>query len=142
MMPSSHADILDDMVRAIGEGNIRIFDGLYPTMRLVADLGVDKFLECAKNGHFGVSVPEELIAAIEELQKGKFAEAEKLIVNYEQREIAPPIYREFKQQYKEMQNMGVRMEFTTFGKLNPQSVLPKMLNQFLWTVHCLMKMIG
>jgi len=114
----------DDVVRAIGEGNIRIFDGLYPTMRLVADIGVDKFLECAKNGHFDKSVPDELIAAIEKLQQGDFAKAEKMIVEYEQKKIAPPIYREFKPQYEFMQSMAGHINKRSFGLLNPQSVLP------------------
>jgi len=64
---NNNADVLDDAIRAIGEGNIRIFDGLYPTMRLVADLGIDKFLECAKNGHFDPKPPKKLIEAIEKL---------------------------------------------------------------------------
>lgn len=119
-----NANDLDDAIRAIGEGNIRIFEGLYPTMRLVADLGVDKFLECAKNGHFDESVPKELIKAIEELKQGNFAKAEAMIVDYEQREIAPPIYREFRPQYELMQHMGSQVETISFGIFNPQSVLP------------------
>jgi len=118
------ADKLDDAVRAIGEGNLRIFDGLYPTMRLVADLGVDKFLECAKNGHFKPKPPKELIKAIEKLQQGEFAVAEEMIVKYEQKKIAPPIYHEFKPQYEWMQNLGSRVERITLGWINPQSVLP------------------
>jgi len=37
---------------------------------------------------------KKLIKPIEKLQQGKSSEAEKMIIDYEQRGIAPPIYRE------------------------------------------------
>jgi len=120
----SPSELFENAIRAIGEGNIRIFDGLYPTMRLVADLGIDQFLECAKNGHFDESVPKDLIEAIEKLQEGKFQEAETMIVRYEQTKIAPPIYREFKTQYEFMQEMAAGVKQASFGIVDPQSILP------------------
>jgi len=118
------ADEIDNAVRAIGEGNIRIFDGLYPTMRLVADLGPEKFLDCVRNNQFNPPPPKELIKAIEKLQQGEFDEAEEMIIDYEQRKIAPPIYREFKEQYEFMQNWGGQVNMLSFGLFDPQSVLP------------------
>jgi len=114
----------DDAIRAIGEGNIRIFDGLYPTMRLVADLGIDQFLECAKNGHFKPKPPPKLVEAMGKLQEGNFEEAERIIIDYEQRDIAPPIYREFRQQYEFMQSKAAHLNKRSFGLLKTQSVLP------------------
>jgi len=83
----------DDAMRAIGEGNIRIFDGLYPTMWLVADQGMNKFLECAKTVISAMPY-QKTGKTHRKLQQGKSSEAEKMIIDYEQRGIAPPIYRE------------------------------------------------
>jgi len=83
----------DAAVRAIGEGNIRIFDGLYPTMWLVADQGMNKFLECAKTVISAMPY-QKTGKTHRKLQQGKSSEAEKMIIDYEQRGIAPPIYRE------------------------------------------------
>jgi len=75
------ANQLDDAIRVIGEGCIRIFDNLYPTMRLVADLGVEQFLQCVENKQFQPPPPPKLIKAVEEMKKGNFDMAEYLIVD-------------------------------------------------------------
>jgi len=118
------ANNLDDAVRAIGEGCLLIFEHMYPTMRLVADIGIDQFLECAENEQFNPPLPDKLVKAIKELKEGNFKRAEYLIVDYEQRDVAPKIYQDFAKQYEFMQTMAEMSKAGTFGTIDPQSVLP------------------
>jgi len=118
------ANKLDDAIRAIGEGCIRIFDNLYPTMRLVADLGVEQFLKCVENKQFQPPPPKELVDAVKKMKEGDYMTAEYLIVDYEQRYVAPDIYRDFEPQYRFMQDLAEMTKRSTFGYIDPQSVLP------------------
>jgi len=116
------ANNLDDATRAIGEGCLLIFEHMYPTMRLVADIGIDQFLECVENEQFNPPPPDKLVEAIKKLKEGDFNRAEYLIVSYEQEDVAPKIYQAFAKQYEFMQTMAEMGKAGTFGTIDPQSV--------------------
>jgi len=73
-------------IEALGEGNMAIFEAMYPALRTAADQGYEQFLKCYKADAFGEEIPEAIANAIKALQLGKIKDAAEFLIEYEQSE--------------------------------------------------------
>lgn len=79
-----------DAFDGLAEANKEIFKDIYPVMRFAESNGAKKLRQCSGSG--GRRVPEELLKAAEQIEKGTpegRAKAADMIADYEQRTVVP-----------------------------------------------------
>jgi len=103
--PGFLAAELDMCIRALGEGNVAIFKKLYPPLRMVARYGYDRFLNCVASG--AINPPDALVEGIKALKNGSIDKAADIIIKYEQKVVAQPVYEKHKHAFAFMQDAAV-----------------------------------
>ncbi|KIC48004.1 hypothetical protein RA29_17505 [Tateyamaria sp. ANG-S1] len=84
------ADTGANMLTALGEANVAIFESIYPPMRMAANCGIERVLECADEG--AIQLEQDLRTALEQMQDGDLRGAADTIARYEQMEVVQPVY--------------------------------------------------
>lgn len=98
MILTGSSDVANNMVTALGEANVAIFESIYPPMRMAATCGIDRVLECAQEGELELN--DNLKTALQQMRDGNLRGAADTIAVYEQREIVQPTYDKWPNTFK------------------------------------------
>jgi len=104
IVPSAQYLFIPAWFEALGEGNRAIFKALHPALRMAADHGYDQFLRCYKMGAFGDKVSKKIAAAVAAMRDGDIRQAADYLIDHEQNDIAPPIYKKYKAAFGSMKD--------------------------------------
>lgn len=75
---------------ALQDANRTIFSSIYPAARFAQKCGAEQLRKCADSG--AITVPPELLNAIDVLEQGDLREASDMIADYEQRIVVQAVY--------------------------------------------------
>ena len=88
------------MLAALKDANTTIFESIYPANRFVANCGLAKLKECMAEG--AITVPDEVLTALEEMEAGNLREAADIIAQYEQEQVVQPVYERHQTAFEDM----------------------------------------
>lgn len=93
----------EDALAALGDANLTIFSSIYPANRMVANCGYEKFRQCVDSGE--IDVPEPIVKALGQMNRGALRDAADTIALYEQRDVVQPVYDRWAETFEDLNDV-------------------------------------
>ena len=90
----------EDAMDALQDGNMTIFESVYPPNKFMQNCGFERLQECVASGE--IDVPEELMEGLELVHRGELRRGADAIAEYEQNEVVQPVYQRHERAFGQM----------------------------------------